>query len=104
VLSAKKAEHFKQLLKARIAELERVLAAAQRETRPMRRRHRTEEAGSHSVGAMLRQMSRSKGAGLSFHFLLGPFFGYRVPRVSASEVSIGNFPTGVPSTSKLEQV
>ena len=39
VLSAKKAEHFKQLLKARIAELERVLAAAQRETRGGTTRH-----------------------------------------------------------------
>ena len=39
MLSAKKAEHFKQLLKARIAELERVLAAAQRETRGGTTRH-----------------------------------------------------------------
>jgi len=33
VLSGKKAEHFKQLLETRIAELNRVLATAEQETR-----------------------------------------------------------------------
>ena len=37
--SAKKTEHFKQVLEARIAELESVLAAAQRETRMDATRH-----------------------------------------------------------------
>ena len=39
VLSGKKAEHFKQLLETRIAELNRVLAAAEQETRASAARH-----------------------------------------------------------------
>jgi DnaK suppressor protein len=39
VLSAKKAEHFKQVLETRAAELESVLVAAQRETRVDAARH-----------------------------------------------------------------
>jgi len=82
VLSEKKAEHFKQLLETRISELNRVLATAEQETRAsaascradtarefrrvrrMRRWHRAEAAGSDSVGALLRQVSGSKGARL----------------------------------------
>jgi DnaK suppressor protein len=39
VLSGKKAEHFKQLLETRIAELNRVLATAEQETRASAARH-----------------------------------------------------------------
>jgi RNA polymerase-binding transcription factor DksA len=39
VLSGKKAEHFKQVLETRIAELNRVLAAAEQETRASAARH-----------------------------------------------------------------
>jgi DnaK suppressor protein len=39
VLSEKKAEHFKQLLESRISELNRVLAAAEQETRASTARH-----------------------------------------------------------------
>src|SRR5712692_2197303 len=46
VLSAKKTEHFKQLLETRIAKLERVLATAQRETRVGAARHAADQAAS----------------------------------------------------------
>src|SRR5205823_14645725 len=39
VLSGKKAEHFKQLLETRIAEFNRVLVAAEQETRARAARH-----------------------------------------------------------------
>jgi len=39
VLSAKKAEHFKQVLEIRISELNRVLATAEQETRASAARH-----------------------------------------------------------------
>ncbi len=124
MLSGKKAEHFKQLLETRIAELNRVLATAEQETRASAARHAdpadqaaaeyerqaivhksntarqmlktlgqalerirqgsfgacTECGGDiepkrlegDSVGALLRQVSGSKGAGLMFGDSTGP--------------------------------
>ena len=124
MLSGKKAEHFKQLLETRIAELNRVLATAEQETRATAARHadpadqaaaeyerqaivhksntarqmlktlgqalerirqgsfgECAECGGDiepkrlegdSVGALLRQVSGSKGAGLMFGDSTGP--------------------------------
>jgi DnaK suppressor DksA-like protein len=54
----------RQMLKNLTQALERMRQRTFGRVRRMRRRHRTEEAGSHSVGAVLRQVSGSKGEGL----------------------------------------
>jgi len=70
VMSAKKTEHFKQLLETRIAELERVLTSAQGETRIGTPRHANpaDQAASEyerqslvDKAAAARQMTPTRG-------------------------------------------
>jgi RNA polymerase-binding transcription factor DksA len=70
VMSAKKTEHFKQLLETRIAELERVLTSAEGETRIGTPRHAdpADQAASEyerqslvDKAAAARQMTQTRG-------------------------------------------